>query len=294
IDGIRMDTYPYPEKYMMARWAKRVTDEFPGFFIVGEVWFEEESLTAYWALNKINPDGYESHLPSVTDFPLSLSTHRAFTEADTWTEGIARIYLILSQDFIYPNPASNVIFLDNHDLTRYFTQVSSGIDIYKMALAFILTTRGIPQFYYGTEILMQGEKARGDGYLREDFPGGWPGDSKNAFTGTGLTEEELEALEFCTRLLNWRKEKDVIHYGKLKHYIPENGLYVYFRYNEMESVMIVLNNNPEKAGIINPERYMESLVGFKSGYDLIGESPVDISSGFTIGPKKAMIIELKK
>lgn len=294
IDGIRMDTYPYPEKNMMSRWAERVTDEFPGFFIVGEVWYQQEALTAYWALDKKNHDGYRSNLPSLTDFPLSLATHRAFTEPDNWTDGVARLYLILSQDFIYPHPFTNVIFLDNHDLTRFFTQTGKRPDVYKLALSFILTTRGIPQFYYGTEIIMEGDKNRGDGFLRDDFPGGWPGDSKNAFTATGLTDTEREAYEFTRRLLNWRKGKDVIHSGKLKQFIPEAGLYVYFRYNDNESVMVILNNSETDPGKITQERYREAMEGFTSGYEVITGKKIGDLSSFSIPPKTAMIIELKK
>jgi glycosidase len=243
IDGIRMDTYPYPEKNMMSRWAKRITDEFPGFFIVGEVWYQQEALTAYWSFNKINSDGYQSNLPSVTDFPLSLATHRAFNEPDSWTDGLARFYLTLSQDFLYPDPFRNVIFLDNHDLTRFFTETGMRADIYKMALSFILTTRGIPQFYYGTEIVMEGDKNRGDGYLRADFPGGWNGDSRNAFTGQNLTGTEKDAYTFTNKLLNWRKEKEVIHSGKLKQFIPENNLYVLtsFKIAPKTAMIIELN-----------------------------------------------------
>ena len=238
-----MDTYPYPEKNMMSKWARRITDEFPGFFIVGEVWYQQEALTAYWSYGKVNGDGYQSNLPSVTDFPLSLATRDAFGEPDNWTDGVARLYTALSQDFLYPDPFRNVIFLDNHDLTRFFTQTGMRLDIYKMALSFILTTRGIPQFYYGTEIVMQGDKNRGDGYLRQDFPGGWPGDTINAFMGKNLNDTERDAFSFAKKLLNWRKGKDVIHDGKLKQFIPDNGLYVYFRYNDKESVMVILNNS---------------------------------------------------
>ncbi|MCX6259289.1 MAG: glycoside hydrolase family 13 protein [Bacteroidia bacterium] len=293
IDGIRMDTYPYPEKNMMSRWAKRVTDEFPGFFIVGEVWYQQEALTAYWSLDKVNTDGYQSNLPSVTDFPLSLATHRAFNEPDNWTDGLARFYLILSQDFIYPHPFSNVIFLDNHDLTRFFTQTGMKLEIYKMALSFILTTRGIPQFYYGTEIVMQGDKNRGDGYLREDFPGGWSGDTKNAFTAQGLTPTEMEAYSFTKKLLNWRKDKDVIHTGKLKHFIPENNLYVYFRYNDKESVMVVLNNSDKETRTISRDKYAEAMNGFTHGREVITGSEMNDITSIKIAPKTAMIIELK-
>ncbi len=293
IDGIRMDTYPYPEKNMMSRWAKRMTDEFPGFFIVGEVWYQQEAPTAYWSFGKINSDGYQSNLPSVTDFPLSLATHRAFNEPDGWTEGMARLYTVLSQDFLYPEPFRNVIFLDNHDLPRFFTQTGKNLDIYKMALSFILTTRGIPQFYYGTEILMEGDKNRGDGYLREDFPGGWSGDTRNVFLGQNLNATEKEAFEFTRKILNWRKEKEVIHSGKLKQFIPENNLYVCFRYNEKESVMIVLNNSDREAKTITKERYLEAMKGFTSGTEVITGAEITDLASFKIAPKTAMIIELK-
>ncbi len=293
IDGIRMDTYPYPEKNMMSRWAKRITDEFPGFFIVGEVWYQQEATTAYWAFDKINSDGYRSNLPSVTDFPLSLATHRAFIEPDNWTDGMARLYLVLSQDFLYPDPMRNVIFLDNHDLTRFFTATGMRQDIYKMALSFILTTRGIPQFYYGTEIIMAGDKNQGDGYLRKDFPGGWNGDTKNTFTGQNLTPDEKEALAFTTKLLNWRKGKEVIHTGRLKQFIPENNLYVYFRYNDKESVMVVLNNSDKETRTITRDRYAEAMNGFTNGREVITGTEINDLTSFKIAPKTAMIIELK-
>jgi glycosidase len=293
IDGIRMDTYPYPDKNMMSRWAKRVTDEFPGFFIVGEVWYQQEALTAYWSFGKNNSDGYQSNLPSVTDFPLSLATHRAFNEPDSWTDGLARFYLTLSQDFLYPDPSRNVIFLDNHDLPRFFTQTGMKPDIYKMALSFILTTRGIPQFYYGTEIVMEGDKSRGDGFLRQDFPGGWNGDNKNAFTDQKLSETEKDAYVFTKKLLNWRKGKDIIHNGKLKQFIPENNLYVYFRYNDKESVMIILNNNDKETRTITRDRYIEGMNGFKSGHEVITGTEINDLTSFKIAPKTTMIIELK-
>jgi glycosidase len=293
IDGIRMDTYPYPEKNMMSRWAKRITDEFPGFFIVGEVWYQQEALTAYWSFGKNNSDGYQSNLPSVTDFPLSLATHRAFNEPDSWTDGLARFYLVLSQDFLYPDPFRNVIFLDNHDLTRFFTQTGMKPDIYKMALSFILTTRGIPQFYYGTEIVMEGDKSRGDGFLRQDFPGGWNGDTKSAFTDQKLSETEKDAYAFTKKLLNWRKGKDVIHSGKLKQFVPENNLYIYFRYNAKETVMIILNNNDKETRTITRDRYIEAMNGFKSGHEVITGTEINDLTSFKIAPKTSMILELK-
>jgi glycosidase len=292
LDGIRMDTYPYPEPHMMSRWARRVTDEFPGFFIVGEVWYDDPAQVSYWALNKKNSNGYRSNLPSVTDFPVCFATHTAFTAPGSPTDAISKLYSVLSKDFLYPEPQRNVIFLDNHDMTRFFTETGKDINVYKMALSFILTTRGIPQFYYGTEIVMEGDKSRGDGYLREDFPGGWAGDRINVFTGENLSAEEKEAFDFTSHLLNWRKDKEVIHTGRLKHYIPENGLYVYFRYNDNASVMIILNNQKE-ARTIRKDKYAESLAGFSKGYDVITGKTIEDLTSFEIAPGTAMIIELK-
>lgn len=293
LDGIRMDTYTYPQPDMMSRWAKRVEEEFPGFFIVGEVWYDDPSHTSYWALNKENPDGYRSNLPSLTDLPMCFATHRAFEGKLNPTDGMSKLYNLLSQDFLYPDPFRNVIFLDNHDMTRFFTETGSSLDIYRMALAFIMTTRGIPQLYYGTEIVMEGDKSKGDGRLRDDFPGGWPGDIKNAFTGAGLTGQEKEALEYTRLILNWRKAKEVIHTGRLKHYIPSDGLYVYFRYNDKESVMVVLNNNEKDSKTVRGEKYAESLAGFSGGTDIITGKKIDDLGLFTVAPKTAMIIELK-
>ena len=293
LDGIRMDTYPYPQPDMMARWARRVGEEFPGFFIVGEVWYDDPSQISYWALNKINSDGYRSNLPSVTDFPVCFAAHRAFEGKSNPTDGLSKIYNVLSQDFLYPEPFRNVIFLDNHDMTRIYTQTGKNLDAYKMALSFIMTTRGIPQLYYGTEIVMEGDKSKGDGWLREDFPGGWPGDSKSVTTGSGLTANEKEALDFTRHILNWRKTKEVIHTGRLKHYIPNDGVYVYFRYNEKESVMVIINSNEKDSKIIKGENYSESLEGFTGGIDIISGKKTEDLKSFSIPPASAMIIELK-
>jgi len=293
LDGIRMDTYPYPQPDMMARWARRVGEEFPGFFMVGEVWYDDPSQISYWSFNKLNSDGYRSYLPSVTDFPVCFAAHRAFEGKSNPTDGLSRIYNVLSQDFLYPEPFRNVIFLDNHDMTRIYTQTGKNLNAYKMALSFIMTTRGIPQLYYGTEIVMEGDKSNGDGRLREDFPGGWPGDTKNVFTGNGMTDNEKEALEFTRKILNWRKNCDVIHTGKLKHYIPDDGVYVYFRYNDRESVMVVINNNEKESRTIEGKKYSESLQGFTGGTDIISGRKTDDLKSFSIPPATAMIIELQ-
>ncbi|MCK5078572.1 MAG: alpha-amylase, partial [Bacteroidales bacterium] len=204
LDGIRMDTYPYSDQTFMARWMKRMKLEYPNFNIVGEAWLQKEAITAYYSGSESERFGYNSHLPSVTDFPLHYAVDKAFNESESWTEGMARLYYVLSQDFLYDNPYFNVIFPDNHDLSRYYTVMGEDLNKYKMGLVFFYTTRGIPMVYYGTEILMTGEEHRGHGHIREDFPGGWEGDDVSAFSGAGLNEKQLEAQQFVKQLQNWR------------------------------------------------------------------------------------------
>lgn len=296
VDGIRMDTYPYPYKEYMSEWAKRVIDEFPGFNIVGESWMPNPATTAYWQTGFAGADGYESHLPSVTDFPLYESLIAAFREEPDWQSGISRLYFTLGQDFLYPDANQNVIFPGNHDLDRIFTVMEEDFDKYKLALTFILTTRGIPQLYYGDEILMTGGGA--DGLKRKDFPGGWLGDSVNAFTEEGreqLADETgfpvVNAHDFIRSVSVWRQDKDVIHNGGLTHFIPEENIYVYFRHNTEETVMVILNGNSD-AQELKMSRFSELLGDYDTGYDIISGRTLEIGDKLEVGSMQPMIIEL--
>jgi neopullulanase len=292
IDGIRMDTYPYPDKTFMANWCKAVLDEYPSFNILGEVWINDVATTAYWQKNMINQDGYQSNLPSVTDFPLFFTLPQALTEDGGWDSGLSRLYNLLCRDFIYPNASGNVIFPDNHDVSRFYLLVGKDINKFKMGLAFLLTTRGIPQLYYGTELLMDGDA----GYhpnIRLDFPGGWPGDKTNAFTSEGRTKEQNEAHQYITRLLTWRKNETAIHKGKLTHYIPENNIYVYFRSHAEKVIMILMNGN-KTTQEIKTERFKESIKDFTRGRDVINGDELSDIGQISLSAYSARIIELKK
>lgn len=293
IDGIRLDTQPYANKEMIARWAESIITEYPQFTIIGEAWLQEIAHTAYWQKNNSNIDGYSSNISIVTDFPLHYAIEKAFSEDQTWTDGVSRLYYILSQDFLYENPMNTIVFLDNHDLTRIFSSFQKDISKLKMAIAFQLTTRGIPSIYYGTELLMEGFSHEQHGKMRKDFPGGWPNDSVNCFTAEGRSESQNEVFEYYKNILNWRKTKEVIHSGKLIHFIPENNIYVYFRYNESECVMIVLNNNSTKQ-ILNTAHFNEMLSKYSSGFDIISNTPINDLTQLKLNAKSAMIIELKK
>jgi len=292
LDGIRMDTYPYSDQDFMQSWMKRMMMEYPNFNIVGETWLQKEAITSYYAASENERFGYNSFVPSVTDFPLHYAVEKALQEDETWTEGMARIYYVLAQDFLYDNPYSNVIFPDNHDLSRFYTVIGEDLEKYKMALTFYYTTRGIPMIYYGTEILMTGEEHHGHGYIREDFPGGWDGDTLNAFSGEGLTDEQLDAQDYVRKLQNWRKNAKEIHQGKLVHFIPEDGIYVYFRISGQEMIMVVMNNNEDARNMPDLTRFEECLHGRRKALDVISERNIDNISTISIPPKTALILEI--
>ena len=291
IDGIRMDTYPYPDKNFMAQWAKQVLEEYPSFSIVGEVWIDNIATTAYWQKGAKNGDGYESNLPSVTDFPLCFSIPKALNEAGGFDTGMRRLYNVLSQDFAYPNPNDNLVFLDNHDMTRIFLSMQRDVKKLKMALAFLLTTRGIPELYYGTELLMDGDAAHHPN-IRKDFPGGWSGDPVNAFTSAGRTQSQNEVYEYMKKLLQWRKSQTVIHTGKLTHFIPQDNVYAYFRHSEEGTIMVVLNaNGVDKE--LNTSRFQEQLKSFKKARDVVTGKTWDKIEILPIPAWEVLILELE-
>jgi glycosidase len=293
LDGIRLDTQPYPYKEMIAEWGKRVFEEYPNFNIVGEAWLNREGMNAYYQKNAIVGDGYNSYLPSITDFSMHGAMARAFTEADGWAEGMARLYYVLAQDFLWSDPYMNLIFLDNHDVNRYFNNVGNDLNAMKMALSFLLTTRGIPQVYYGTELLMDGAEHKGHGEIRWDFPGGWPGDQVNAFEASGRTAQQNEVFLHMQRLLKFRQQSKPITEGRLLQFIPSNGLYVYFRIAGSQAVMVVLNNSQSPAKI-EPEKYKEVLGKFTSATDVITLQKLSLDKAFECAPRSSMVLELSR
>jgi glycosidase len=292
LDGIRMDTYPYPDKAAMSEWAKTIMKEYPNFNIIGETWLQLPSHTACWQENSKLLDSNNTYLKSVTDFPTLFAMNAAINETDSWTQGWARLYYILAQDFLYPNPQNLLIFPDNHDIERFANVVGGDINKFKLAMTFFLTSRGIPQIYYGTELMMESTPYIDHGSYRRDYPGGWSGDEKNAFTGEGLTLKEKEAREFLRYLLQWRKHKEVIHSGKLKHFIPENEVYVYCRYNNTETILVILNKNTQKT-VIDLQRFSECTSKYKSGFDIISRKEIKLNESLELEPMTPLIIELK-
>ena len=292
LDGIRMDTYPYPDKYAMAEWTKRMLDEYPDFYMVGEEWTTNPAIVSYWQKGKINQDGYVSELPGLMDFPLNNAVIQGLKNPETWGGGLVTLYEALANDFQFAHPEKLVIFPDNHDMSRFYTQLGENFDLLKMGIAYYATTRGIPQIFYGTEILMSNPGTEEHGVIRSDFPGGWAGDLVNAFTGAGLTEKQKQAQEFFRKVLNWRKTNPVIHFGELKHFAPVDGIYVYFRYNPSGKVMVVLNKNAQEK-TIDTGRFSEIMTGCTSGKEIISGNAIADLKNLKAPGMSAMIIELK-
>ncbi|MFT7066988.1 MAG: glycosidase [Sediminicola sp.] len=295
LDGFRVDTYSFNDKEAIAKWTKAITDEYPNFNIAGEVWMHDQAQMAYWQKDsQVGAiQGYNSNLPTVMDFTLHDAIMEVFrVEKPTWNTGIIQVYENFVNDFLYPNINNILVFAENHDTPR-INELYPNFEDYQLAMTLIATVRGIPQIYYGSEIGMKGDKYRGDGDIRRDFPGGWQSDSSTAFTAEGRNETQNRYFNFSKKLFNWRKSANVIHQGQTTHYLPEDELYVYFRFMEGKAVMVILNNN-KTSKELSLDRFTENLKGFQQGKDVLTDAVIKLGHKLTIRPKKSMILELEK
>ncbi len=298
LDGIRMDTYPYPDKAFMSEWTRRVMEEYPNFNIVGEEWSSNPAIVSYWQKDKINADGYVSYMPGVFDFPLQDALVKALNEDDSqWGQGLPKLYATLADDHLYADPTQLVIFPDNHDMSRFYTQINEDFGMFKMGMAFTAVCRGIPQIYYGTEILMTNPNSDSHGEIRAEYPGGWDDHTANAFTGEGLTADQKEAQTFTKILLNWRKGCSAVHDGCLKHFAPNhaNGLYTLFRYDDKSVVMLVMNKNSE-ANDVNILPFKVEVIGAATeGVDVITGNNVSLAGETVkVEGRSFLLVEIKK
>ena len=298
LDGLRVDTYSYNDKEGIATWTKAIMDEYPNFNIVGEVWMHSQAQMAYWQKDsEIGAiQNYNSNLPSVMDFTLHDAISVMFDEQTKFSwqnEGIMRAYENFSNDFLYPNIDNILVFAENHDTNRINQIYKNDFDKYRLAMTLIATVRGIPQVYYGSEIGMAGDKSKGDGDIRKDFPGGWEGDANNAFTQAGRTAEQNQYFDFTSKLFQWRKSKPVIHYGKTMHYVPENNVYVYFRYDDNDTVMVVMNNSDQDQSV-EPKRFAERIQNYSKGRDALSGVSVDVTNAIFVKSKSTLVLELEK
>ena len=290
IDGMRVDTYPYNDIRLAAKFIQSIRDEYPKMNVVGECWVKSPAEAAYYQTGNNNKDGFDSKLTSVMDFCLKDVFSVSFSEKESWDRGMARFYGHFAQDFVYPNPKMIMNFLDNHDIDRYSTAVKRDVRKYKMGLALLLTVRGYPQIYYGTEILLDGISGDYQG-CRFDFPGGWATDKRNAFTAEGRTVDENEVFNYTRTLLNFRKNNPVLQNGMMKQFIPQNGIYVFFRYNNEKIVMIIANNNLENKEL-QLSRFDEMLSGKNVGVEITSGKQILLNNPITIPTKTVYVIEI--
>ncbi|GAO29480.1 glycoside hydrolase family 13 protein [Geofilum rubicundum] len=293
LQGIRMDTYPYPDKEAMAEWVLRVKAEYPDFTIVGESWISEPSKLVYWQKDFPNQDGYNSQMKSLMDFPMAEALGSALNEEEGWGSGLQRLYDVLADDHLYRYPKDLVVFAENHDMGRMAHFYNSDTQKMKMAIAFLGTVRGIPQWYYGSELVMTGDGAASHGAIRQNYPGGWPGDETDAFTAEGRTQVQNEVFDYLTKVMNYRKTSEVLHHGNTLHFLPEDEVYVYFRYLNDQAVMVMLNNHADNDTAVDLSRFSEILRKYSAGTEVTSGREYPSLTHITVPAKSALIIELE-
>lgn len=291
-DGFRIDTYAYPDPDFMAEWNRRMLEEFPYLGIFGETWVHGPAIQAWFTGSETLHPEFNTNLPGVTDFQLYYAINEALDKDPGWTDGVMRLYYTLAQDYLYEDPNRNVTFLDNHDLARIFTVVGQDMTKFKSALALLLSTRGIPMIYYGTELGFTGSGgAFGEGG-RVDFPGGWRKDKVNLFDPKDRSAQQQEIFDYTKRLANYRKKSAALTTGKLTQFVPRDGVYVYFREAGDEKVMVVFNGNPSER-TVKFDDYSEMLDGRKLGNDLTNNQRIELSEALKLEGKETRIIVLE-
>ena len=292
LSGIREDTYPYADKHFMAEWSRRILQEYPDFNMVGEEWSQSPNVVAYWQRGKQNADGYVSHMPGMFDFPLQMTLQKVLTaEEPPWGSVWRPVYELLGHDYLYPEPMNLVILPDNHDMSRIFTQVDEDVGLWRIAMVFYATMRGIPQIYYGTEIQMSHPGTDSHGAIRAEFPGGWNDHDASAFSGKGLSRHQRDAQDFMRKLLNWRKQADVIHYGRFMHYTPIDNAYAYFRYDDDDTIMVILNLDDDEVDL-DMTRFAERLRGARRATSVLDDAIVDIEESLELPPRSALLLDI--
>ena len=298
IDDFRIDTYTYSDQSFASKWCQALREEYPKLAMFGEIWENAVPVQGFFADDQpLKRGNFDSNLPGVVDFQLCFAIQEALTKETAWTEGASRIYYVLAQDYFYKDPYKNLIMLDNHDMTRFYSHVGQNLDKYKTGMTFLLTTRGTPQIYYATEILSTGNGTPTWGSFRKEFPGGWAGDIDNKFTAAGRTVEENEAFDFTRKLILFRNATPALQTGKLMQFAPadrgeEKGLYVYFRYDETQTIMVILNfsNEPKT---IDTRRYAERMAGFTKATNVLTGEMVTNLTKLEVGKNLPIVLQLQ-
>ena len=293
IDGWRIDTYPYNDLDFMNHCNSALLQEYPQLGIFAETWVHGIPNQSYFVANKYEGIGFKSNLPGVTDFQLLWAMMSALYDKYGWETGFTSLYTTLAQDFVYQDPYRNCIFLDNHDLDRIYAQLGKDMNKLKQGLTWILTLRGIPQLYYGTELLMDKFKDPSDAEVRKDFPGGWPGDSTNNFVASGRSKEQNEIFNYIRTLAHYRKNSSALQTGKLTQFVPYNGQYVYFRHNDSSTVMIACSSQ-DTISQLSLDRFKERTSGFSRLKNVLTGEILSIDKALTLPARGTLVLELQK
>lgn len=294
VDGIRQDTYPYADVDMMRNWCTEVMNEYPEYNIVGEAWMNYTIGSAYWQKGSRLNFGQDTELKSVMDFRLMGIVSKAFHEETGYSGGLHTIFEHMCYDYVYPDIYNVLRFLENHDTDRFLPSMPESVDdlyAFKQGVTFLLTIPGIPQLYYGQELLMNGTKEKGDGYIRLDVPGGWPGDKVNQFEASGRSEVQNDAWNFLRTLLKWRKGNDIIAKGKMKHFMVNQGVYVYERSLDGRSVLVLMNGSDKEVNL-PLARYAEVLRGKTSGKEILTGKEIPLGDELSLAPKGIFVLEM--
>jgi glycosidase len=288
IDAYRIDTYAYSDEEFMANWAKKIKKYYPKFTFFGETWVHGTPVQAHFTQNNNMNGDFNTELPGVTDFQLYYAINDALNKKQEWTDGVAKLYYTMAKDFIYEDPTRNVVFLDNHDLSRFYSMVGEDFAKWKMGIGWLLTTRGIPMLYYGTEILMTGYTDP-DAKVRRDFPGGWKGDKENKFTREGRSAKENEAYDYIKKLADFRRKSRAITKGRTMQFVPEDGVYVFFRYTDSETVMVAMNTS-EKEQTLNIDRFEERVGNATKGLNVVTDEETELEN-LKMASKSLLILQ---
>lgn len=291
--GIRVAALSYLDKHFLGNWTRRITREYPAISIVGEEWSELPAVLSYWQKGKKNRDGYSAQVTSLFDFPVQAVFSRTLmSEPTSYTSVWMFLYELVGMDFLYPDPMYLVIFPGNHEMDRIYPQLEENFDLYTMAMVFYTTLRGIPQFFYGDEVLLSHPEASSHGEVRSDFPGGWTDDEVNAVTGAGLTEEQRAAQELVRRLLTWRRSNATAQLGKFMHFAPIGNVYVYFRYDEDDTIMVLLNRDDD-AVTLDTAPFAERIGNAKHGIDVVSGKRFNVENSIVVEARSALVLELE-
>ena len=291
--GIRVASLSYLDKSFVSSWTRRITREYPAISIVGEEWSELPAVLSYWQEGKQNHDGFSAGVTNLFDYPVQAVFSRTLrSEPTSYSSVWTLLYELIGMDFLYPDPMKLVVFPGNHETDRIYTQLEENFDLYTMAMAFYATLRGIPQFYYGDEVLMSHPGMSSHGELRGDFPGGWEDDEINAFTGEGLTDEQRAAQQLVKQLLTWRKANATVRGGGFMHFAPVRNVYVYFRYDEEDTIMVLLNRDDEAVSL-ETSRFAERIGDATHGTDVVSGKRFSVEQSIVVEPRSALVLELE-